>query len=282
MYIISFDLGSSNFKAIIMKVVENVKEGNIELIGKVREKTTDFALFISLVKEKYSIKDSEIEAIIVTGTGASYLNDSYNEIKIIKINEFDAIGYGGLILSNHEKGIIVSIGTGTSIVYSDMINSKRIGGSGLGGGTLVGLGRAITKNNIPFLELIEIAKKGDRKNVDITIGDISSTDISNLTKDVTAANFARVHKNASNEDYVAATINLILENICLITNAYKMPYKNLDVIFIGTMVNDSYINNRLKEIGKFTKDNYVFVDNADYAIAIGAYEYYLLRLREVR
>ena len=29
-----------------------------------------------------------------------------------------------------------------------------------------------------------------------------------------------------------------------------------------------------------TKDEYVFVDNADYAIAIGAYEYYLLRYRK--
>ena len=146
MFIIAADLGSTNQKAVVLKISENEKETNIELIGKVRIKTTDFALFIYDIIEKYDIVIDDIERIIVTGTGSSYLEEKYKGIEIVKVDEFNAIAYGGLILSNNEKGTIVSIGTGTTIIYSDMKEVIRLGGTGLGGGTLVGLGKAILSN----------------------------------------------------------------------------------------------------------------------------------------
>ncbi|MBQ2205234.1 MAG: hypothetical protein II411_05020, partial [Lachnospiraceae bacterium] len=147
MYILSLDLGSTNFKAVVLKVIENDTEGEIKLVGKVRMNITDFALFICEVIKKFDININEIEKIIVTGTGSSYIGDEYNGIEILKVNEFDAIGYGGIILSKLDEALIVSIGTGTTIVHSNLDKNVRIGGTGLGGGTLVGLGRAILGNN---------------------------------------------------------------------------------------------------------------------------------------
>ena len=147
MYILSFDLGSTNIKAIVLQVHSSKNnEKNIELIGKVREKTVDFALFISSVLKKYNIEKKDIKVIIATGTGASFIDDKYEDIEIIKVDEFNAIAYGGVLLSKLDEAIIVSIGTGTTILYSDLHKIERLGGTGLGGGTFVGLSNAILQN----------------------------------------------------------------------------------------------------------------------------------------
>ena len=284
MYILSMDLGSTNFKAIILKISESKDEVNIDLIGKVRIKTTDFALFICEIIEKYDISIDEIERIIATGTGSSLIEEKYRGIDIVKIDEFDAIAYGGLILSKQDKGNVVSIGTGTTIVYSNMNETTRLGGTGLGGGTLVGLGKAILSSIYDensditnFDMLIDMAKCGDKRNVDLLIGDINKGNIGNMTSDVTAANFAAIYKSAKPEDYIDATLNMILENISLLVNAL---HREGPIIYIGTMVGDGHVRERLKKIAEYTGDKISFVDNTEFAISIGAWEYYLINMRK--
>lgn len=286
MYIISVDLGSSNFKAIVMKIDGD----NISVVCKYKSKSFDFGKFISEIIEKFSIDKTKIEKIVATGTGSSYISDKFENIDIVKVAEFDAIGFGGLILSHLEEGIVASIGTGTAFIYSNLIENKHLGGTGLGGGALVGLGkRLLTKdfNNDGkevvscFQKVIDMAKHGNTKNVDLTIGDISKNDIGSLTKDITAANFAAIYKKASDSDYAAGVINMILENIILQANLYNT--KKLPIVLIGTMVSDPYIKDCIRNVCKYCgpESDFRFVDESEYAIAIGAYEYYLLRLRLV-
>lgn len=286
MYIISVDLGSTNNKAIVLKI----ENDNIELIGKVKKRSTDFALFIIDILKKYNIEKENIEKIIATGTGASYIEDSIFGVDIIKVNEFDAIGYGGLILAKVYEGIVVSIGTGTSFIYSDLNKCERLGGTGLGGGTLLGLGRKFLKNNknidansTYFLDLIEMAKKGNTKNVDLTIGDINKENIGDLTTDLTAANFAGICKVSNDNDYVAGIVNMLVETISLMAKLHKkiLNKNDMPIIIIGTFVADKYIQEKFIKFAEYTKDKYIFINNVEYAISIGAYEYYLLRLRKV-
>lgn len=285
MYIIASDIGSTNIKAIVLYAESNSNEEDIKLIGKVRKKTTDFTNFFYELKTDFNIEDSEIECLIVTGTGASFLEDSINNISIVKVDEFVAIGYGGIVLSKLDDAVITSIGTGTTIVHSDLNIIERLGGTGLGGGTFVGLSNAILKNRlkdkdiVSFDKLIEMSKNGNRFNVDLSIGDISKLSIGNMSKDITAANFAAMNKEFNDFDLVAGVSNMVLENISLLVKAVNV--KNLPVVYIGTMVTDEFVKNRLEEIAEYTKDRVFFVDNADFAIAIGAWEYYLLRLRKV-
>lgn len=284
MYTLVFDFGSTNFKYLILKITDDQKEANIEIIGKGRSVATDFAIFIYEIINKYNIDKSKIEKILATGTGSSYLEDRFDEIEIIKIDEFNAIAYGGLILSKLEKGNVVSIGTGTTIVYSDLEKVERIGGTGLGGGTLVGLGSAILSNVecgdkeiTNFKTLIDMAKNGDKSNVDLMIGDISKDNIGNMTSDITAANFAATQKKANKNDYIAAVLNMILENIMLIIKSINNKQPS---VFIGTMVADNYVKDCIKKIAEYTKNEVVFVEDAEYAIVIGVWEYYLLKLRK--
>lgn len=282
MYIFSLDIGSTNIKAIILEIKNDGKEEKINLIGKVRKKNTDFALFISELFDEYSIKKELVENIIVTGTGASFLDDTYEGIKIIKVDEFDAIGYGGLLLSNINEAIVVSIGTGTTIIRSNLYKNERLTGTGLGGGTFVGLSNAILQNRLVnnnvknFNELIEMAKLGNRKNTDLLIGDISKSAIGDMSFDITAANFAGTNKTFSENDLIASVANMIIENISLIVKGVN---KELPVIYIGTFVSDEYIMNRFKELSEYIGNNVVFINDAAFAISIGAWEYYLLKLR---
>lgn len=284
MYTLVFDFGSTNFKYLVLKIAENEKEANIEIIGKGRSMATNFALFISEIIKKYSIDIKNIEKILATGTGSSYLEDRFEEVEIIKIDEFNAIAYGGLILSKLDKANIVSIGTGTTIIYSNLEKVERIGGTGLGGGTLVGLGSAILSNVecgekevVNFKTLINMAKEGDKSHVDLMIGDISKNNIGNMTSDITAANFAAIQKTANKNDYIAAVLNMILENIMLIVKSIDNGEPS---VFIGTMVADDYVKNCIKKIAEYTKNEVAFVDDAEYAIVIGAWEYYLLKIRK--
>ena len=282
MYIFSLDIGSTNIKAIILEIKNDGKEEKINLIGKVRKKNTDFALFISELFDEYSIKKELVENIIVTGTGASFLDDTYEGIKIIKVDEFDAIGYGGLLLSNINEAIVVSIGTGTTVIRINLYKNERLTGTGLGGGTFVGLSNAILQNRLvndnvkTFNELIEMAKLGNRKNADLLIGDISKSAIGDMSFDITAANFAGTNKTFSENDLIASVANMIIENISLIVKGVN---KELPVIYIGTFVSDEYIMNRFKELSEYIGNNVVFTNDAAFAISIGAWEYYLLKLR---
>ncbi len=283
MYVLSLDLGSTNSKALVLKIDKKRDEEDIKLVGKVRKKETNFALFISEIFDTFSIPKDDIEVIVVTGTGASFLNDKYEGIDIYKVDEFNAIAYGGIILSKLKEGVVVSIGTGTTILYSNLYDVERLGGTGLGGGTFVGLSNAILQNKLAdnniktFNELIEMAKVGDRKNVDLTIGDISKSSIGNMSLDITAANFAGTNKIFSANDLIAGVANMIIENILLMLKALNKKYTS---VFIGTLVTDEFIKKRIKEVAEYTGNDVRFVENSDYAIAIGAWEYYLLKERK--
>ena len=165
-----------------------------------------------------------------------------------------------------------------------MNETVRLGGTGLGGGTLVGLGKAILTSIYNenyditnFDKLITMAKCGDKSNVDLLIGDINNGNIGNMTSDITAANFAAIYKKAKPEDYIASTLNMILENISLLVNAL---HRDAPIIYIGTMVSDEYVREQLKKIAEYTGDNITFVDNTEFAISIGAWEYYLINIRK--
>ena len=284
MYVLAFDIGSTNIKALVLKVTKINKDENVDLIGKIIVKNTNFADFFYELIKKYDIDFKNIEKVVVTGTGASYLENKIHDIDIVKVDEFNAISYGGLLLSKLDKALIVSIGTGTTIVYSDLNENIRIGGTGLGGGTFVGLSNAIIDNRsdghapYTFNVLVKMASNGNRSNVDLCIGDISNTDILNMSKDITAANFAGINKKHNIDDLISAVANLVLENIALLV---KTLNKDLPVVYIGTMVKDQFIKNRIKEIAEYTESDVTFVDDADFAIAIGAWEYYLLKIRKV-
>jgi type II pantothenate kinase len=89
---------------------------------------------------------------------------------------------------------------------------EHIGGIGVGGGTLAGLAR-IMLNTSDIAQVAALAKKGNDRNIDLTIGDISPQPLPGLPMDTTASNFARAQSDASKEDIAAGIIKMVLQSI---------------------------------------------------------------------
>ena len=96
---------------------------------------------------------------------------------VILVDEFLSIAEGVRFFlkkemrKTRERFILANIGTGTSIFYIHEGRYERITGTGIGGGTLLGLGHLLggEKN---FYHLVEMADKGNRKKVDMLVKDI--------------------------------------------------------------------------------------------------------------
>ena len=85
---------------------------------------------------------SDIDKVMITGVGSTFLADELYGIEAQHISEFECVGKGGLYLSGLNSAIIVSMGTGTSIVHAQKNGViEYMGGTGVGGGTVMGLAK---------------------------------------------------------------------------------------------------------------------------------------------
>lgn len=286
-YIVSIDMGGSNVKAIIMKMGrDNATFVDSILIHSIDKNTNEENIHKFLTKNNVTL--NQIEKFILVGSGSSYYEDTFMGVSALKIDEFSAIGMGGTILSKKDEALIVNVGTGTTIVYSNININKYLIGTGLGGGTFYGMSKRFGIECDTVNELFDLCENGDCKNVDLIIGDISKNDISLLSKDITAANFAGYKKNATNADLLSAILNLITQNIGLITKLAKENFclsnnkKDIDIVFAGSFISNDVAKKSFLFIENFTKQKYHYIDKnyAPFVTAIGAYEYYLIKMRE--
>lgn len=227
------------------------------------------ALGKMLTKNQLNIKD--IDKIAITGVGSSYIDSTIFGIQTIKIDEFRAIGLGGSFLSNTDKTLVVSLGTGTAMVDVKGKKIAHIGGTGIGGGTLLGLGKGIF-NIIEFDEIVELAKTGNLHKVDLTIGDISNDMVGSLPRSITASNLGNIHKVASKEDYAKGILNLIYQTIGMLAVFGAQMTDNKDIVFTGKLAQIDQGIKILKELrdNKSYNINFHFPQHATFSTAIGS------------
>jgi type II pantothenate kinase len=184
-------------------------------------------------------------------------------------NEFDSLGQGGLSLTSLNSAVIVSCGTGTAIVSAEKNQpSTHLGGTGIGGGTLQGLGQLILNTSSPQA-IFNLAKAGNRTQVDLTVGDILGQGIGLLPPEATAANFAKL-TSRKKADLAQSLVNMVAETIgvtaCLA--AQKTQEKNL--VFVGRVAANKLIQNYLQQVCQLFKLSPLFPQDGIYATALGA------------
>ncbi len=75
------------------------------------------------------------------------------------MNEIEAMAAGALRFSQQKKGVVVNMGTGTTLVYAEEGKQpEHIFGSAVGGGTLLGLGSRLAGTS-NYTELLFLAGK---------------------------------------------------------------------------------------------------------------------------
>lgn len=214
--------------------------------------------------------------IRVTGGKSAFLQ-SFIQQKTKFIEEFQAVTDGARLLLKKEGHcvndfILVSIGTGTSIYYVTENSYERIMGTGIGGGTFMGLG-SLLSSHTSFKEIVAGADKGNRKQSDLLVSDIYENMESPLLGDLTAANFGKAHlnKDATANDHLAALVQLIGETITLLATSVAQAKGTNQIVFIGSTLNG---NEPLKKVFLDFKNmlNYepIFLKHGAYAGALGA------------
>ncbi|MCR5420391.1 MAG: hypothetical protein K6E98_05255 [Lachnospiraceae bacterium] len=233
-------------------------------------------IYTDMIKSTQSYEDymkkidfGNLSAISIVGTGASFINDNIFGVPTVRVNEFKAAGTGGFYLSGLNKCIVVSLGTGTSFVYTDHKCKEHIGGTGMGGGLLEALSKMRGyKGNVD--DFLELALKGELHNTDLQIRDISKYDIDDLYADVTAANLSKLTDDTSAADYAAGVCNLVFQNIGVMAVLADKPYNTGNIVIMGTLAQSRIAHECFDKVSKLFNCNFIMPENTAYGVAIGA------------
>ncbi len=215
---------------------------------------------------------SSIEKVMVTGVGSSFLGDNIYGIETVHVNEFIANGKGGLYLSGLDEAIVVSMGTGTSFVYSNATAGEHsyLGGTGVGGGTLIGLSdRLLGIRSVQ--NIANLALEGDLNNIDLRISDITEHDIiPTLSSNATAANFGKVSDLASREDIALGLVNMVFETIAMLA-IFSARMKNIkNIVLVGNLSVLPQAPVIFAELEKMFDVKICIPENSAYGTVIGA------------
>ena len=89
--------------------------------------------------DENGIELSDIEIVKITGVGSAKITKSIYGLNCQHVSEFDCIGLGGMYLSGLDHAIVASLGTGTALIHARTgMKPEYLGGTGVGGGTLIG------------------------------------------------------------------------------------------------------------------------------------------------
>lgn len=263
--IIGIDIGGSTTKIVGIKNKTIVDPLTVEANDPIASASGALGKFLSVNK----INLHDIEKVITTGVGSSFLGDDLLGLPLIKIEEFRALGYGGLYLSGLKKAIVTSVGTGTAFVKAHGRCIHHLGGTGVGGGTILGLSKAMV-NLSSFDNIIEMASSGKLNTVDLSIGDISHAGISNLPNSITASNFGKMNDQASRNDISRGILNMVFQVVGMMAIFAARTERDKDIVMAGKMVHVPQAKKTFSELGKLYKVTFHIPRLAEYSTAIGA------------
>ena len=156
---------------------------------------------------------ADVEHVMLTGVGSSHVDTPIYGLPTSKADEFQADGLGARFDSGLDRLMVVSMGTGTTLVQVKGDVISHAGGISMGGGTLQGLSRLLLNvRNIP--NLVAMAAKGDASKVNLQIQDISKEVLEGLPMHATASLFGKaVNNQVSDEDIAKGIIMMVIETI---------------------------------------------------------------------
>ena len=227
---IGIDVGISTTKIV------GIQNGKIVKPTRIRATDPITSLYGAFGKYLYDNKIdlSVIDKVMLTGVGAAYINKPVYGLPTYKADEFLADGLGAQYESNLQRMIVVSMGTGTSLVRCEGSEIKHIGGIGIGGGTLSGLSRLLLQTD-DVHDLVSLAMKGDISHINLQIKDISSKPLPGLPMDATASLFANAQATASREDIALGLICMVLQSIGSATILSALNTDIRDFVLIGNL-----------------------------------------------
>ena len=213
----------------------------------------------------------DIDRVVLTGVGASHVEGQIYGIPTVKVEEFTAVGTGGLALTGRKRAVVVSMGTGTAFIWADSEtgNMVHLGGSGVGGGTLAGLSSLLCGAR-QFEQIQKLSNAGDISKIDLNVGDITRQEYATLPLDITAANFGNVSDDVSHSDLATGIVNMIFQSIGT-TAVMACRAQHCDtVVLTGFMTVLDMCRPCFDLFTRLHGITFLIPENATYATSIGA------------
>ena len=265
--ILGLDFGLTNLDGVLVKDGKLLRGWRQDTQGAASLETLEQII----IAEDIDLK--KLNCIGTTGGRHKDLPESYKEIPIRKIGEAQAVGHGGLFMAQLEQALVVSAGTGTSMIAARGSSFQHVTGSAVGGGTLLGLSKLLLGTSNP-LEIAALATRGNPSSVDSTLQDVLGGGIGHLPSDATAVNLGRLVnlEQPSKEDLAAGLVTLVSQVIAVIAlNAARA--ENLErIVIVGHLVDLEPIQAAIERVGGFygVKQPPIIPESRGFATALGA------------
>ena len=218
---------------------------------------------------------SDVNLFAVTGGKHLNLGDKIESTKIVHVNEIDAVGEGAMNLSGLSSKnpiIIVSAGSGTACILAQEGNFIHCSGTGVGGGTVLGLSKLLLGTTDP-IEIAKLAKEGNESGVDLILEDVVSCPIGELPSETTAVNFGKISKidsEVSKQDIAAGIVNLVGQTAARIATSVATTFNAKEIVVVGRSPSFNGLKNSLEQAASIMGFSPHFPKNGEYASALGA------------
>jgi type II pantothenate kinase len=220
----------------------------------------------------------ENSAICVTGGKSGVLRSLIHKDSKEMV-EFDATHRGVQFLlsrmgRSEDVYVVTNVGTGTSIHCIQNNTQERLGGTGVGGGTLVGLSHLLT-GITDYEEIVELARKGSRDRIDLKVKHIYEGKEPPIPGELTASNFGNdlfsIAGDLTKEELLATVVGLVGETVSTVSVQAARQCTSSTIIYIGS----SFIHNPLlKEVVEsytiLRGATPLFLENGEFSGAVGA------------
>ena len=262
-YIIGVDLGTSGTKL----AARGPQRLSFQRRPTVRGETLA-ARAVEQFLDWAEVPRNEVDRLVLTGVRTSFFTRPLLGLPTFTVPEFEAIGRGGMI-AGVERVLVVSMGTGTALVMAGPEGCAHLGGSGIGGGTLSGLGLLLLGEGRPD-RIGQMALRGRPEKVDLLMGDICKVDLPNLQRDMTAANFGHVAPDAAPEDIALGLVTLVLQSAGLAASFTLRGKDVRDVALTGALTQLPQAREQFDFMEECFHLRFHLSDTAAYATAYGA------------
>jgi type II pantothenate kinase len=211
----------------------------------------------------------DVECLAATGGGARHIGPQLLGVPVETVPEFTAIGIGGTTQAGLERALVVSLGTGTALVAVQSGSIVHVGGTGVGGGTLLGLSKHLLQ--VSRIETIEqLAARGELSRVDLSVGDIAGGPLGDLPADATASNFGKLDGDPRAEDKATALVNMIAEVVVAFSVLAARATGLEQIVLTGKLLRVRPFVERVQKTRALFGREFLIPPFAEFATAIGA------------
>ena len=270
--IIGIDVGGSTTKIVGFRVNGDKRELIEPQFVRANDPITATYGAFGKFTDENRLAISDIDRIMMTGVGASFVKHNLYGLECVRVPEFNGIGRGGLYLSGLDNAIVVSMGTGTALVHASPKGMNYLGGTGVGGGTLMGLSKLmLSAESIDHIE--EYAASGDLANIDLRIKDITAGDTARvLASDLTASNFGNVSDLASREDIALGIMNMVYETIAMVSVFAARSVGVDNIVLTGNLTRLAFCDDKFNYLNSMKATygvNFIRPVRAEFSTVIG-------------